>query len=107
MDDPVYRGAYLEELAAVVAGPFEPARMETRYRELHALIEPYVTGPLGERPGFTLLEDPADFDPALEELVAHAWRRSAAIGEFLGQIENTPDPTEGMQAGEPPIERTW
>lgn len=82
-DDPVYYAQYQEYLEMVVTTSFEPSKMEEIYRTCHELIEPYVTGSNGEQAGYTHLDDPEDFDEALDELITHVNSRYDAVMEFL------------------------
>jgi hypothetical protein len=80
LDDPVYHARYVAYVEAVVDGPFEPAQMEATYRELAALVEPYV---LDETEGYTFLRSEAAFHEAIEELVDHAYARQEAVEAYL------------------------
>jgi hypothetical protein len=80
LDDPVYHARYVAYVEAVVDGPFEPAQMEATYRELGALVEPYV---LDETEGYTFLRSEAAFYEAIEELVDHAYARQEAVEAYL------------------------
>lgn len=82
-DDPVYYAQYQDYLGIVVTTSFEPSKMEETYRYYHALIEPYVTGPYGEQAGYTHLDNPQEFDDALEFLIEHVNSRYDAVMEFL------------------------
>lgn len=82
-DDPVYSEQYREYLETVVTTSFEPAKMEETYRYYHALIEPYVTGPEGEQPGYTHLKSVEAFETSLDALIEHAYGRRDAVVEYL------------------------
>ncbi len=86
MDDPVYRAAYRDYVAAAVSQAFEPAAMESTYRRLHALIRPYVVGAEGEWSGYTFVASAAAFDAALTTLIKHAQTRYQAVQAFLGTL---------------------
>lgn len=75
MDDDVYRARYVAHVDAVINGVFEPAKMATTYRQLAALIEPYVT-----REGDAAL---SAFERAVEDLVAHAQARHELAADFV------------------------
>lgn len=83
LDDEVYSQVYRDYVDDTIQGPFAPAMTIERFRETHALIAPYVTGPEGEQPGYTLLSSPEEFDQALEQLVMHVESRAQAAAEFL------------------------
>ncbi len=96
-DDPVYYAKYQEYLGVVATTSFEPAKMEEIYRYYHSLIEPYVTGPEGEQAGYTHLDNPSDFNTALDELITHVNSRYEAVMEFLSTTPVvTPTPTPVM-----------
>ena len=98
-DDPVYYAQYQEYLGMVASTSFEPSKMEEIYRYYHSLIEPYVTGPEGEQAGYTHLDNPSDFDTALDELVAHVNSRYDAVMDFLSTtpiVTPTPTPTQAI-----------
>jgi hypothetical protein len=80
LDDEVYHARYVASVEAVVSGPFEPAQMEATYRELAALVEPYV---LEETEGYTFLSSEAAFYEAIEELVDHTYARQEAVEAYL------------------------
>jgi hypothetical protein len=77
MDDDTYRPIYVSYVADVINGPFEPSKMISRYRYLHGLVQPYVTGAEGENDGYTFLRSSAQFDSALDSLIAHVQERKA------------------------------
>ena len=79
MDDDTYRSKYLSYAADVVDGPFKPSGMIARYRYLHSLIEPYVTGTDGEVSGYTFLGSSTYFYSALDDLIAHVQERAAMV----------------------------
>ncbi|MDY0020270.1 MAG: CotH kinase family protein [Anaerolineae bacterium] len=84
MDDEIYHAKYITDVEAVVNGAFEPAKMETTYRELAALIEPYV---LSENAEHTTLKSEEAFAGAVEELVKHVATRHEAATEFVASQE--------------------
>ncbi len=80
LDDEVYHAKYVAYVEAVVNGAFEPTKMEATYRELAALIEPYV---LSEDAEHTTLKSEEAFAEAIEELVKHVATRHEAVEEFI------------------------
>ena len=80
LDDEVYYAQYVAYVDAVINTAFDPEKMETTYRELAALIEPYA---LSENAEHTLLPSEADFYAAIEGLVEHAYARYDAAAEFV------------------------
>ena len=83
MDDPVYRGKYMENLEFVLETAFDPEVMTVRYRYLHDMISPFVIGENGELADYTLLDSTEEFDAALEDLVDHVSRRNLKVDAFL------------------------
>jgi hypothetical protein len=75
MDDPVYQATYWKHVRAFLAGPFAKGTILARLRAEHALVAPFVLGPEGERPGFTFLAKPEDFQAELARLIDHATLR--------------------------------
>ena len=80
LDDEVYHAQYVAYVDAVINTAFDPEKMEATYRELAALIEPYV---LSENAEHTHLQSEADFYAAIEELVEHTYARYDAAAEFV------------------------
>ena len=80
LDEEVYYAQYVAYVDAVIHTAFEPSKMEATYRELAALIEPYV---LSENAEHTFLRSGADFDAAIEALVDHAYARYHAAMDFV------------------------
>jgi spore coat protein H len=86
LDDPVYRARYRVHLEDVATRVFVPRAIETRLRDDHALIAPYVVGPEGEAAGRTFLRNPEDFRDALSGpsgLLATIARRADEIATTL------------------------
>lgn len=83
MDDDIYRPVYISYVADVIDGPFESSKMIARYRYLHDLVQPYVTGADGENNGYTFLRSSAEFDSALDYLIAHVQERKAMVEGIL------------------------
>ena len=78
-----YRAIYISYVTEVINGPFESAKMIERYRYLHNLIQPYVTGTEGENNGYTFLRFATEFDSALDYLIAHVQERKTVVEGFL------------------------
>ena len=83
LDDPVYRGVYLQHVEEVLATVFDPATLAARLQAQHALIVPYVIGAEGEQPGRTFINSPAQFTQALSSLVAYVQGRAATVRQAL------------------------
>ena len=79
MDDDTYRPIYVSYVADVINGPFEPAKMIARYRYLHGLVQPYITGTYGENNGYTFLRSSADINSELDYLIDHVQERETAV----------------------------
>ncbi len=86
-DDPVYWAKYVSYVREASEGAFAVAPTQARYQAVHDLIAPYVVGPAGEQPGYTLLSGPQEFHQGLDGLMDHVGRRREAVVEFL---ETTP-----------------
>lgn len=69
MDDEVYRGIYLDELASVMDGPLDVDVQLERAEAYHDLIEPYVVGAEGEQAGFSHLRSEDAFDRSVDALL--------------------------------------
>ncbi len=83
MDDPVYRGAYHDSLQVFIDGPFAVDDVQARLQAEHDLIAPFVTGEQGELPDYTAMDDPIQFEPALQDLLSHVADRHQAVVEYL------------------------
>ncbi len=64
--DPVYMARYRDGLARALEGLFSPELGGARLRELHALIEPYVTGAEGERETHRTIPSPEAFADSID-----------------------------------------
>jgi spore coat protein H len=64
LDDDQYRSDYVAYARTVLDTAFAAGKLEARAAELRTLVEPHVTGPAGELPGYTSLRDPADLESA-------------------------------------------
>jgi len=64
--DEVYAARYREYLARALEGLAAPGTIDTRVRELHALIAPHVVGRRGERLTHTTISSPAAFEGAID-----------------------------------------
>ena len=85
MSDPIYKALYLNYLHEVIATAFYPSKMAVRYRELHDLAKPYVTGVDGEKANYTFLNSAADFESAYNYLLNHVNSRYSATQNYLNQ----------------------
>jgi spore coat protein H len=83
MDDPVYHALYVDYVEDTITGPFEPEKMAQTYQHLHDLIQPYVTGELGEMQEHTLHSSTAAFDSSVEELIAHVESRCLEAETYI------------------------
>jgi spore coat protein H len=79
LDDPVYRTTYLAHVRSVTDELFASGALEQRLRAEHARIAPYVVGPGGAQPGYTMLSSPERFSSALEETVQLIGRRTTEL----------------------------
>jgi hypothetical protein len=85
--DPVYAARYRERVPHALEGLFEVDAAAARLRQLHASIEPYVTGAEGERPSHTTISSPAAFAAAIDGeggLIAHIASRHQRARSALG-----------------------
>jgi spore coat protein CotH len=83
MDDSVYRATYVSHVKTFIEGVSDVASIQARFQAEHDLIAPYVTGAEGEQAGYTLLDNPEEFDTALSSLLQFVADRSQAAVEFL------------------------
>ncbi len=89
LDDPVYRQAYRDELAALLAGAFSPASLDPALTAAHDLVAPWVVGPEAvETYPYTGLTSPTAFGESLAgtptSLLDHAAARRVAVQTALG-----------------------
>lgn len=84
LDDPVYQSEYVNNVEAVMDGPFDPDTLIDRLEELHELIRPYVVGQAGTD---AALASEKAFDAALVELTNHVESRSQAVSEYLSSVQ--------------------
>ena len=90
LDDPVYRQAYHDELAATLQGAFEESWVHRKAEDYHALVAPFVVGPDGESAPYTFLGRPEDFEQSLEgppqltPLKMHVTARHNFVRQQLG-----------------------
>lgn len=108
IDDPVYHATYLFFVHDVIEGAFSLTPAQTRLRNAHELISPFVVGSQGEQRGYTLLAGPEDFENELDNLLAHAEQRREDTLQFLSQenftsmaliineIHYNPSPSQGV-----------
>lgn len=85
LDDEAYKELYRAYVAQAAAKEYEPVTAGARFQAAHDLIAPYVTGPEGEKEGYTFLTSPTSFDDGLAALLAHVKARQAAVATFLSQ----------------------
>jgi len=90
MDDPVYYQAYAACVYEAVTGPFSVEYTRQRYQRARELISPYVTGPEGEQPGYTLLQSAEVFEEAFSYLDNHVEQRYEKALAFLSQAGYDP-----------------
>jgi spore coat protein H len=83
--DDVYAARYREHLARALEGLAAPGAIETRVRELHALIAPHVVGRQGERQTHTTVSSPAAFEGAIDGLLDSIKSRQAAVRTALAE----------------------
>jgi hypothetical protein len=83
--DDVYAARYREHLARALEGLAAPGAIETRVRELHALIAPHVVGRQGERQTHTTISSPAAFEGAIDGLLDSIKSRQAAVRTALAE----------------------
>lgn len=88
LDDPVYRAAYDAELAKALQGAYATETFAARAKQLHALIEPHVHGPQGEKwPNTAQYADASgnvDLQPP-DALIGHAQKMHALVAEAIGK----------------------
>lgn len=89
LDDPVYRQAYRDELAALLAGAFSPAALDPALTVAHDLVAPWVVGPEAvETFPYTFLPGPGAFESSLSgspiSLLDHVAGRRLAVQAALG-----------------------
>lgn len=87
LDDPHYRARYHAYLAQASEREYTPEIFSAAFVEARELIEPYVTGPEGEQPGYTFLRAPDAFPKAVDELIAHVTNRQAEVKAYLETVE--------------------
>jgi hypothetical protein len=86
--DEVYAARYREYLARALDGLAAPGTIDTRVRELHALIASHVVGRRGERPTHTTISSPAAFEGAVDApggLLYSIANRYAAVRAALAE----------------------
>ncbi len=71
MDDPEYHRMYQEILADVAEKAFDPGELGEKIDRYQTLIASSVTGPDGEREGWTYVPDAAAFNAAFTAMKAH------------------------------------
>ncbi|HTU60646.1 MAG TPA: CotH kinase family protein, partial [Polyangiales bacterium] len=83
LDDETYRARYRHYLARVIEQEYTPEAYTEAFTAARDLIEPYVTGPEGEQPGYTFQREPDAFTQAVEQLVTHVTNRQAEVKAYL------------------------
>ncbi|MCP4568933.1 MAG: cellulosomal protein [FCB group bacterium] len=83
--DPVYLWAYWGYVNEFVQGVFEAESIKARLQREHDLIAPYVVGPEGEQPEYTVLPSPQAFESSLQELFNHVDERHEAVNTVFGR----------------------
>jgi spore coat protein H len=86
--DEVYAARYREYLARTLEGLAAPGAIDTRVRELHALVARHVVGPQGERRTHTTISSPAAFADAIDApggLLHSIANRYAAVRAALAE----------------------
>lgn len=86
--DEVYAARYREYLARTLEGLAAPGAIDTRVRELHALVARHVVGPQGERRTHTTISSPAAFEDAIDApggLLHSIANRYAAVRAALAE----------------------
>jgi hypothetical protein len=84
--DPSYAATYRERVERALDGLFSVESGPSRLRQLHALIEPYVTGAEGERDTHRTITSPAAFAESIdgeEGLATHITRRQTRVRAAL------------------------
>lgn len=89
LDDAVYRQAYRDELAGLLAGAFSASALDSALVAAHDLVAPWVVGPEAvETWPYTFLSGPEAFESSLSgtpmSLRDHAARRRLAVQAALG-----------------------
>jgi spore coat protein CotH len=85
MDDEDYRALYSAYVEETINSAFEPTKMIARYRRLHDLVQPYVTGSEGENDGYTFLRSDSEFYSGLDYLISHVSLRKAEAENYIDQ----------------------
>jgi len=89
-DDPIYYACYLNYVREVLDAIWDVATLQDQIRENWTLIQPYVTGEMGEVEGFTLLRDRQEFTEGLAMLLDYVGRRHQEVEQFLAQAGDVP-----------------
>ncbi|MBU2950080.1 CotH kinase family protein [Tamlana agarivorans] len=77
--DEVYKAKYETYLQEVIDGPFNTSNMQSLYASYAALIEQYATS---EVPGYSFLNNSAEFQQAVNALNAHVASRTTAVNNY-------------------------
>ncbi len=82
--DPVYRAAYLTYVKNFMEGPYSLAKFTAQVMAEKTLVAPYVYGPEGEQPPYTLItRGQVSFDEAVKYLIDFAAARRSTVQMFL------------------------
>ncbi len=84
--DPVYNAAYRGHLLNVLDGALHPEPLRARIEALAAVVEPYVDGPEGESPPYSLLQAPEDFRLEVHALGEWVVRRNLRAREAIARL---------------------
>ena len=79
-EDPVYQSIYNTYVQEVIDGPFNVDKMQALYTTHATLNEPYAKN---EVEGRTFLNNPADFQSAIDALKNHVQSRTDAVTAYL------------------------
>lgn len=78
--DAEYKAKYDAYLQEVIDGPFNTSSIQSLYASYSALVEQYATS---EVPGYSFLNNDAEFQQAVNELNSHVASRTTAVNNYL------------------------
>jgi len=87
-DDPVYYACYVNYVREILGAVWNVPDLQDRVRENWELIQPYVTGTMGEQEGFSLLRNAQEFTSGLDMLLDYVGRRHQEVEQFLAEAEH-------------------